>query len=174
MDLQYPIGPFVWSGSSSSEDRCRFITEIAATPDRLRRAVVGLSAEQLETPYRPGGWDVRQVVHHLPESHMNSYIRFKLALTEDHPTVKPYDESRWAETEDTRQTDIHVSLDLLDFLHRRWIVLLRSLTPADLQRTFQHPQLGAVSLDRNLALYAWHGAHHIAHITTLRERMGWK
>lgn len=174
MDLKFPVGPFAWSGSNSNEDRSRFIAEIAATPERLRRAVTGLSTEQLEIPYRPGGWNVRQVVHHLPESHMNSYIRFKLALTEDHPTVKPYDESRWAETEDTRRTDIHVSLDLLDSLHLRWVVLLRSLTPTDLQRTFQHPDLGTVSLDRNLALYAWHGAHHIAHITTLRERMGWQ
>ena len=174
MDLRFPIGKFTWSGVNTPEDRSHFIAEIAATPERLRKAVSGLSTAQLETPYRPGGWTIRQVVHHVPESHMNSYIRFKLALTEDSPTIKPYDEARWAELEDVGNTPIEVSLNLLESLHQRWIVLLRSLTPAALQRQFNHPEHGMVSLDRNLALYAWHGAHHVAHISTLRDRMGWR
>jgi len=174
MDLSYPIGRFSWEGPSTPAQRMHFINEIAATPGHLRNAVAGLSAEQIETPYRPGGWTVRQVVHHIPDSHLNSYTRFKFALTEDHPTIKSYDEGLWAELEDTRSTPIDVSLALLDALHQRWTTLLRSLAPEDYQRTFQHPQIGPVSLDKNLALYAWHGAHHVGHITSLRERMGWK
>jgi uncharacterized damage-inducible protein DinB len=173
MDLSYPIGRFSWEGPSTPEQRMHFINEIAATPGRLYNAVAGLSPEQIETPYRPGGWTVRQVVHHIPDSHLNSYTRFKFALTEDHPTIKGYDEARWAELEDSRSTPIDVSIALLDALHQRWTTLLRSLSPEDYLRTFQHPEIGEVSLDRNLALYAWHGAHHVAHITSLRERMGW-
>ncbi len=174
MDLRYPIGQFTWSGSNRPEDRARYIDEIAATPERLRRAISGLSQQQLDTPYRPDGWSVRLVVHHVPESHMNSYVRFKLALTEDQPTVKTYDEAKWAETADSRLTPVEVSLTLLESLHHRWVILLRSLTPADFQKQFIHPEIGIVPLDKNLALYAWHGAHHIAHITSLRERMEWK
>jgi len=134
--------------------------------------VAGLSEPQLDTPYRPGGWTVRQVVHHVPDSHINSYVRFRLALTENEPTVKPYDESRWAELADSRTAHIETSLALLESLHERWVLLLRSLSPADFRRQFRHPELGAVSLEKNLALYAWHGRHHVAHITSLRERMG--
>ena len=139
----------------------------------MRAAVAGLTPEQLDTPYRPGGWTVRQVVHHVPDSHINSYVRFKLALTEEEPTIKPYDEARWAKLADTATTPVEVSLTLLDSLHSRWVPLLQSLTEADFARQFRHPELGMVRLDRNLALYAWHGKHHVAHITSLRERMGW-
>jgi hypothetical protein len=174
VDLQYPIGRFEFPPEVSSQDRERFIQEIAETPANLRSAVTGLSAEQLDTPYRPGGWTVRQVVHHVPDSHMNSYIRFRLALTEEEPTIKPYDETRWAELADSRTARIETSLALLESLHERWVLLLRSLSPADLRRQFRHPELGVVSLEKNLALYAWHGRHHVAHITSLRERMGWQ
>lgn len=146
--------------------------EIAGTPARLKAAVAGLSAEQLDTPYRPGGWTVRQLVHHVPESHMNSYIRYKWALTEDEPTIKPYYEDRWAELSDARTSPIEPSLALLESLHQRWITLLRGLTEEDWKRTFRHPDLGLIRLDQNAALYAWHGRHHVAHITSLRERLG--
>jgi hypothetical protein len=157
----------------TSDARQDLIGQIAETPARMRAAVAGLNAEQLDTPYRPGGWTVRQVVHHVPESHMNSYIRFKLAITEDVPTVKPYFEDRWAELDDANQAPIGLSLGLLEALHERWVWFLRSLKDADFQRTFMHPDLGSVSLDKNVALYAWHGQHHVAHITSLRERNGW-
>src|SRR5689334_19357288 len=139
MDLSFPIGRFEWKGAATTEQRRQFIDEIAATPQRLRQAISGLSNEQLETPYRPGGWTVRQVVHHVPESHMNSYIRFKLALTEDQPTIKPYDEARWAELGDIQTTPLEVSLTLLGSLHQRWVILLGSLTDADFKRQFIHP-----------------------------------
>ena len=173
MDLSYPIGKFNWSGESTPEQRSQLIAKIQAAPSLIRAAVKGLSPAQLDTPYRPQGWTVRQVVHHVPESHMNAYIRFKLALTEDAPTVKTYMEDRWAELNDVAQTPIETSLALLEHLHTRWVTLLRTLGPADFARTFKHPELGAQSLDRTLAMYAWHGAHHSAHITSLRERMGW-
>src|SRR6266542_2402494 len=163
MDLRYPIGKFEWQGKNTEEQRREFIRRIEEAPARLRAAVDGLSEEQLETPYREGGWTVRQVVHHLADSHMNSYVRFRLALTEEEPTIKPYDESVWAQLPDARTAPIEVSLTLLESLHRRWVMLLRSLSPADWERTFRHPELGIVSLDKNLALYAWHGAHHTAH-----------
>jgi len=172
-DLRYPIGKFKFPETVSPDDRSKFIDQIDATPARLRAAIAGLSPEQLETPYRPGGWTVRQVVHHVPDSHLNSYVRFKLALTEEEPTIKPYHEDRWAELADARTVPVEVSLALLDSLHRRWVALLRSLAPNDWARTFRHPELGLVSLDKNLALYGWHGRHHEAHITNLRERMGW-
>jgi uncharacterized damage-inducible protein DinB len=173
MDLRYSIGCFEWRGENSEDDRRRYLDEIEQMPAHLRAAVAGLSEEQLDTPYRPGGWTVRQVVHHVPDSHVNSYARFRLALTEDEPTIKPYDESRWAELTDARTAPIEVSLAFLESLHRRWVLLLR-LSPADFARRFRHPELGAVSLDRYLALYAWHGRHHVAHVLSLRERMGWK
>jgi hypothetical protein len=149
------------------------IDAIAKAPAALRAAIKGLSEKQIETPYRDGGWTVRQVVHHVPESHMNAYIRFKLALTEDEPTIKPYMEDRWAKTEDVTATPLEVSLAMLDCLHDRWVRLLRSLKPEDWKRTFRHPELGTVSLEKNLALYSWHGRHHVAHVTELRKRMGW-
>jgi len=172
-DLRYPIGPFAYAGDSTEEQRRAFIDRIEAAPARLRAAVEGLTPEQLDTPYRPGGWTVRQVVHHVPDSHINSYCRFRLALTEDTPSAKGYDEAAWAELFDSRTAPVEVSLALLESLHRRWVLLLRAMTPADFARTFLHSELGPVTLDRNLALYAWHGDHHVAHITSLRARMGW-
>lgn len=173
MDLRYPVGQFSFAGTLSAEERTTLINEIEAAPEKMRTAIGGLSDEQLDTPYRPGGWTVRQVVHHVPESHLNSYIRFKIAITEDEPTIKPYFEDRWAELSDARVSPIEPSLDLLDALHRRWVWFLRSLRNEDFNRTFQHPEQGIVSLNTNVALYAWHGRHHVAHITELRKRMGW-
>ncbi|HKX00817.1 MAG TPA: bacillithiol transferase BstA [Bryobacteraceae bacterium] len=174
MDLQYPIGKFAWSGKNSDAERQVLIHQIEDAPLKMRAAVAGLSENQLDTPYRPGGWTVRQVVHHVPESHMNSYIRFRLAITEDEPTIKPYDQTRWAELSDSRTAPAEISLALLEALHRRWVLFLRTLEPADFAKKFRHPELGEVSLDMNLSLYAWHGRHHVAHIMGLRERMGWK
>jgi uncharacterized damage-inducible protein DinB len=172
-DLRYPIGKFSYDGHLTEDQKRAFLDDIAQTPKNLRAAVQGLSEAQLDTPYRPAGWTVRQVVHHVPDSHLNSYMRFKLALTEDEPTIKPYAEDRWAELADTRSTPVEVSLTLLDSLHDRWVRLLRSLTPEEWKRTFRHPDLGVMTLEKTLALYAWHGRHHVAHITTLRERSGW-
>jgi len=172
-DLRYPIGKFTFDGSSSEADRQKFIDDIEQTPAKLGAAVQGLSQEKLNTPYRPGGWTVRQVVHHLPDSHLNSYVRFKLALTEEEPTIKPYYEDRWAELQEAKTAPIELSLALLDSLHKRWVLMLRSMKSEDWKRTFRHPDLGVVSLEKNVALYSWHGRHHVAHITSLRERMGW-
>jgi uncharacterized damage-inducible protein DinB len=173
MDLRYPIGPFKFEGQPSEQQLRQFIYEIEQTPSRLRAAVNGLSEQQLETPYRPGGWTVRQVAHHVPESHMNAYVRMKLALTEDNPTIKPYDEARWAETPEVVRTPIEVSLTMLEALHERWVTLLKALSPADLARPFNHPESGPWTVGKYVALYAWHGRHHVAHVTSLRERMGW-
>ncbi len=172
-DLRYPIGKFHFDGPLTEEQKQTSLDDVASTPARLRAAVKGLSEAQLDTPYRPGGWSVRQVVHHVPDSHLNAYVRFKLALTEDDPTIKPYAEDRWAELADTKLTPVDVSLTMLDSLHDRWMRLLRSLTPEDWKRTFRHPELGAMTLEKTLALYAWHGRHHVAHITALREQNGW-
>ena len=172
-DVRYPVGKFEWPARVSADDRTRCIETLAQLPARLREAVAGLSEEQLDTPYREGGWTVRQVVHHVPESHMNSYIRFKLALTEDEPVVKPYDEAAWARLADVLSAPIEVSLGLLENLHRRWVILLEGLGENDWKRTFRHPELGPLSLENNLALYDWHSRHHLAHITRLRKRKGW-
>ncbi|MGA8215939.1 MAG: putative metal-dependent hydrolase [Candidatus Sulfotelmatobacter sp.] len=172
-DLRYPIGKFTYNGSLTEDQKQRFLDDIAQAPANLRAAVKGLSEQQLDTPYRPDGWTVRQVTHHVPDSHLNAYVRFKLALTEEEPTIKPYAEDRWAQLADTQATPVEVSLALLDSLHDRWVRLLRSLKPEDWKRSFRHPELGLVSLEKNLALYAWHGRHHVAHITSLRERSGW-
>jgi uncharacterized damage-inducible protein DinB len=172
-DLKYPIGRFSFQTPSTTEQRKLWIAEISEAPTKLRAAAGALSDEQLSTPYREGGWTVRQVVHHVPESHMNAYIRFKLALTENEPTVKPYDEAAWAELSDVRDTPIEVSLALLDNLHDRWVRVLRAMSDSDFAKQFRHPELGAVPLEKNLALYAWHGKHHVAHIASLRERKGW-
>ncbi|MDQ2937821.1 MAG: putative metal-dependent hydrolase, partial [Acidobacteriota bacterium] len=166
MDLRYPVGPFTFEGTLSKEQRRTLIDQIAATPERMRAAVKGLSDQQLNTPYRREGWTLRQVVHHVPESHMHSYSRFKLAITEDEPTIKPYFEDRWAKLEDAQTAPIELSLNLLDALHGRWVFFLRSLRDEDFQRAFRHPELGIMSLDKNVALYAWHGRHHVAHITS--------
>ena len=172
-DLRYPIGKFTYEGLSTEEQKQKYINDIEQAPANLRAAVKGLSDQQLDTPYRPEGWTVRQVTHHVPDSHLNAYVRFKLALTEDAPTIKPYAEDLWAQLADTQTTPVEVSLTLLDSLHTRWVRLLRSLKVEDWRRTFRHPQLGEVSLEKNLVLYAWHGRHHVAHITRLRERNGW-
>ena len=172
-DPRFPIGKFHFVGPPTEDQRAQLITTIEQAPAALRAAVEGLSPQQLDTPYRDGGWTVRQVTHHVPDSHMNAYVRFKLALTEDDPPVKSYMEDRWAETPDVSSTPLDVSLAMLEPLHERWVRLLRNLKPADWKRTFRHPELGLVPLERNLALYAWHGKHHVAHITELRKQMGW-
>ena len=173
-DLRYPIGEFTWDGVMTDARRAACVARIAAAPGLLRAAVAGLNDRQLDTPYRPAGWSVRQVVHHVPDSHLNAYTRMRLALTEDTPTIKPYDEARWAELCDARSAPIGVSLALLDALHVRWVSLLRELGPTECARGVRHPEHGRVmSVDELLALYAWHGEHHTAHVTALRTRMGW-
>ena len=155
------------------ELRQQAMAQIAEAPAKLRAAIRGLSDAQLDTPYREGGWTVRQVVHHVPDSHMNAYVRLRLALTEEQPTIKPYEEAKWAELEDARRAPVEMSLALLEPLHERWVRLLRSLRAADFSRTFAHPEHGVRTLDWLLLVYAWHGAHHTAHITTLRQLKGW-
>jgi hypothetical protein len=172
-DLRYPIGKFHYEGPPTDDHKQKCLADIEQAPAHLRAAVQGLSGQQLDTPYRPDGWTVRQLTHHIPDSHLNAYIRFKLALTEDEPTIKPYAEDRWAQLADSESTPLEVSLTMLDSLHTRWIRLLRSLKPEDWKRTFRHPELGLMPLEKNLALYSWHGRHHIAHITSLRQRNGW-
>ena len=172
-DPRYPIGRFVPDASPTPETRTRHLKAIAGLPERMSQAVSGLTDSQLDTPYREGGWTVRQVVHHVPDSHLNAYIRFKLAVTEENPTIKAYDEAAWAALKDSEQTPLEVSLALLESLHARWTVLLRSLKPEDFQRKFVHPESGPHDLDWLLALYAWHGNHHVAHIMELRKRMAW-
>jgi len=172
-DLRYPIGKFHFDGPLTEQQMQTSLDDITRTPENLRAAIKGLSEAQIDTPYRPGGWTVRQVVHHVPDSHMNAYVRFKLALTEDEPTIKPYAEDRWAKLADTKTTPLEVSLTLLDSLHDRWVRLLRSLSPEDWKRTFRHPEMGAMTLEKTLALYAWHGRHHVAHVTELRKREEW-
>jgi hypothetical protein len=173
VDLSYPIGRFQKESNITAERRQVLIDGIAKLPWEMRAAVNGLSHQQLDTPYRLGGWTVRQVIHHVPDSHLNAYIRFKLALTESEPTIKPYDEKQWAELADVRLTPIEVSLSLLENLHARWILLLRALGSAAFSKTFRHPEIGLLTLDTQLGLYEWHGRHHVAHITSLRTRMGW-
>jgi len=168
--LMYPIGDF----TASEADRNGDIAAIAALPSALRAAAAGLDDAQLDTEYRPGGWTVRQLVHHVADSHMNAYVRVRLALTEDWPTVKPYDEAQWAKLADARTLPIETSLSLLEPLHRRWVALLESLSEADWQRGYVHPEMGRREpLDRVVAIYSWHGRHHTAHVTALRKRMGW-
>ncbi len=171
-DSRFPIGRFHPPAAYTPELRNQHIAEIGQAPHLLRQAVAGLSEAQLDTPYRDGGWTVRQVVHHVPDSHMNSYIRFKLALTEDNPVVKPYAEDLWAELPDSK-LPVEGSLRTLELLHERWVVLLKSMDEAAWKRTFKHPSMGDVALPMATALYAWHGLHHVAHVTSLRERMSW-
>lgn len=174
MDLRYPIGKFEQEGPITAEQRAAWIEDIRELPAQLSAAVAGLSEERLDTPYREGGWTVRQVVHHVADSHMNSLIRFKLALTEDRPTIKPYEEALWAELADSRACPIAPSLALIEGLHQRWTALLEAMDEAAFARAFYHPANGTTSaLDRTLGLYAWHGRHHTAHIVSLKERMGW-
>jgi len=179
MDLQYPIGKFVWNRSgqgllASEAERQQWLREIEETPARLRAAVAGLTEAQLDSPYRPEGWTVRQVVHHLADSHLNSYMRFRLALTEDAPIIKTYDQQRWAQLPDARTAPAEISLKMLETLHARWVMLLKTLKPEDFARALNHPELGRVTLEKYLSMYAWHGKHHVAHILSLRERSGWK
>ncbi len=172
-DLRYPIGKFSMPKTVSKLERETFVRDIEKLPVDLRGAVSGLSDTQLDTPYRPEGWTVRQVVHHVPDSHLNSYVRFKLAMTEDAPTIRTYMEERWAELPEARTGPLEMSLSLLDALHRRWVIFLRNFGEADFQRTFVHPDYGPFRLEQALALYAWHGKHHVAHITSLRTRNNW-
>ena len=179
MDLQYPIGKFSWNRTgegllATEAERQQWIADIEEVPTRLRAAVTGLAEAQLDTPYRPEGWTVRQVVHHLADSHLNAYVRFRLGLTEDEPTIKPYDQTLWANLSDASAAPAEFSLTLVDTLHRRWVLLLRSRKPEDFARAIKHPELGRVTLEKYLAMYAWHGKHHVAHITGLRQRAGWK
>ena len=171
-DPRFPIGKFQRPSEYTTELRAHHIAEIERTPALMRKAVTGLTEAQIDTPYRDGGWTVRQVTHHVPDSHMNSYIRFKLALTEDNPTIKPYEEQLWAELPDSK-LPVEISLRTLELLHERWVVLLKSMDGAAWKRTFRHPALGDVPLMAAAAMYAWHGNHHVAHVTSLREKMGW-
>jgi uncharacterized damage-inducible protein DinB len=173
-DPRYPIGPFQRRDELTPDERAAMLEDIAATPARLREAVAGLTGEQLDTPYREGGWTLRQVVHHVPDSHLNAYCRLKLALTEEQPTIRPYDESLWAKLEDVQRTPVEVSLTLLESLHSRWMDLFRSMKPDDFRRTFRHPEHdGTQTLDWLVAMYSWHGRHHVGHITSTRQRLGW-
>src|SRR6478609_914617 len=167
-DIRYPVGQFTLPDSTTAPERVAWIKEIARAPHDLRAAVSGLSEEQLDTPYRPGGWTARQVIHHVPESHMNAFIRFKLALTEDNPTVKPYNEDAWAKLPDVPRVPIATSLTLLDALHERWVALLEVMTAEDFTRPLLHPEQGPVTLDRFLQIYSWHGRHHTAHLDRIR------
>lgn len=172
-DPRFPVGKFEWPATITKDDRDNWIATLEALPAVFRKAVDGLTPDQLDTPYRDGGWTVRQVVHHVPDSHMNSYIRFKLALTEHEPTIKPYDEAAWAMLADSSSVPVETSLCLLACLHERWVAVLKAMTDADWQRKFTHPELGKVRLDNVLALYDWHSRHHTAHITSLRTAKGW-
>jgi DinB superfamily len=173
MDPRYPTGKFEMPAAVTPALRQAAIEKIAETPAKFRAAVRGLGDAQMDTPYRDGGWTIRQVVHHVPDSHMNAYVRLKLALTESSPTIKPYMEDKWALLADSRATPIEVSLSLLDSLHTRWVVLLRSLKPEDFSRKLVHPDHGERNIDWVIFIYAWHGPHHTAHITELRKQKGW-
>jgi uncharacterized damage-inducible protein DinB len=173
MDSRYPIGKFELPKNVTPELRQAAIDDIAATPAKVRAAVAGLSEAQLDTRYREGGWTVRQVVHHIADSHMNAYIRLRFALTENQPTIKPYDENNWANLEDARSAPVEVSLRLIEPLHERWVRLLHSVKTEQYARTMVHPDHGVRNLDWLLFLYSWHGKHHTAHITELRKQKGW-
>jgi uncharacterized damage-inducible protein DinB len=173
MDPRFPIGKYQMPAEVSPAARASAILEIAAAPQKIRAAVAGLNDAQLDTPYREGGWTVRQVVHHVADSHINAYIRWRLALTETEPTIKPYEESAWAKLEDAAHSPVEVSLKLIEPMHERWVSLLRSVKDSEFTRTFRHPEHGVKTLDWMLFLYAWHGNHHTAHITELRKQKGW-
>ena len=173
-ELRYPIGQFKHDGPITTDDLEAWIREIEVLPEQMRHAVSSLTDDQLNTPYRPGGWTLRQVVHHVPDSHMNSYVRFKWALTEEEPLIKTYDEQRWAELADYRVVPVETSLDLLATLHKKWVALLRALSREQLSRRFLHPVSGPTELAWSVGQYAWHGRHHLAHITSTIERHGWR
>jgi len=170
IDLRYPVGKFTWPTEVTAAQRAAHIETIAALPHQLRTAVAPIPAEHLDVPYREGGWTIRQMVHHIPDSHLNSYLRFKLALTEDNPTIKPYDEAAFARLGDS-SAPLEPSLALLDGLHHRWVLMLRGMTGADWERSFQHPEIGPVKLKSNLALYDWHSRHHLAQIEATAKRL---
>jgi uncharacterized damage-inducible protein DinB len=173
-EWKYPIGEFQWDGEWSQERKAAWISGIAALPRQLRDAVTSLNDSQLDTPYRPGGWTIRQVVHHMADSHMNSFIRFKLALTEHNPVIKPYNEGLWAELSDSSKHPVEGSLRMLESLHERWTALLNSMSEEDYLRAFYHPESSSlVPLRKALGLYDWHGRHHSAHITSLKKRLNW-
>lgn len=172
-DLRYPIGRFQRPASLSPAERAAAVAAIAEAPARLREAVAGLTPDQLDTPYREGGWTVRQLVHHVPDSHLNAYVRCKLALTEEAPTIRPYDEKRWAELPEAKTAPIEPSLVLLEGLHGRWVLALGGMNPADWQRPLVHLEMGRLTVEQLIALYMWHGRHHTAHVTALRQRQGW-
>ena len=169
---KYPVGRFEYDQQPTPQKRSMWLTSIESLPRHMRDAVAGLSDGQLDTPYRDGGWTVRQVVHHVADSHMNAYVRLKLALTEDAPAIKPYDEKRWAELPDSRLS-VEVSLELIEALHGRWGVLLRSMKNEAFARTWRHPEHGLRDVDFLVQLYAWHSRHHVGHVRSLRERMHW-
>ena len=171
--LKYPIGKFKAPKEYTDELRENFISEIEETPFYLRQAVENLNEDQLNTPYREGGWTVGQVVHHLPDSHMNAYIRCKLVLTENEPVIKTYNQDAWAKLEDYVTTPVETSLNLLEAVHTRWVILLKSMSREQFSRKMKHPEFGVVDINWLLAQYAWHGKHHIAQINSLKERMGW-
>ncbi|MDF2630048.1 MAG: putative metal-dependent hydrolase yfiT [Symbiobacteriaceae bacterium] len=172
-DLRYPIGQFQFDGAISWEQVQAWIHELGQCPGALRQAVAGLSAEQLDTPYRPGGWTVRQVVHHLPDAHLLNYARYRWTLTEEQPAIPAWNKDRWAALPDAQWGPTEVSLTLLESIHLRWDLLLRAMSPQDFARSFYHPTRGLMTLEMALGIYAWHGRHHVAHITALRTRMGW-
>ena len=171
--LRYPIGRFKENPDPTRGKNKGWIDQIGAVPGELRALVQDLSERQLDTPYRPEGWTVRQVVHHLADSHLNAYIRTKLALTEESPAVKPFDEAAWAELPDASGAPIESSMSLLEALHSRWVLTLRALAEEAFLRTLQHPNRGTITISYMVQLYAWHGRHHIAHVNTLRDKMGW-
>ena len=173
-DLRYPIGRLPRKSTLTPEERASAIDAIAVAPTNLAAAVNGLNDAQVDTPYRPGGWTVRQLVHHVADSHINAYTRLRFALTENNPTIKPYEEAAWAELPDARLLPVSVSLLLLQALHERWVALLRELPHEAFARTLEHPENGTMTIDSLLTTYSWHGQHHTAHVTALRERMGWK
>jgi hypothetical protein len=173
-DPRYPIGLFRAPQPHTAESHARHLDQISDLPAQMRAAVTGLDDSQLDTPYREGGWTVRQVAHHVPDSHVNAYVRHKLAVTEDVPTIRPYDERRWSELGDARAADVEVSLRMLEAVHARWVAFLRTLTPDQLQCRFLHPETGKIwNLAESIAMYAWHGRHHVSQIAQLRGRMGW-
>src|SRR5271168_591338 len=172
-DPRYPIGKLTYEGLADDATRAKRIAIIAVTPAKFRAAVSGLTEAQLDTPYREGGWTVRQLAHHVPDSHMNAYIRFKWGLTEDAPTIKVYDENAWSQLADSKTTPVEVSLNLLENIHTRWVNILRSMTSKDFERKLIHPANGEMTLDKVLNVYAWHGPHHTAHVTELRKAKGW-
>jgi hypothetical protein len=172
-DLRYPIGKFSFDKDAATDSRNAAIQAIEELPVRLRQTIAGVGEEQMQTPYRDGGWTVHQLIHHIADSHMNAFIRFKLALTEDKPTIKTYDETLWAETTDVTNVPVEISLKLIDAVHERWFILLTSMSDEAFARELNHPEHGAINLEYMTALYAWHSQHHTAHVANLRERMKW-